>query len=371
MGSPRRVRRSAIGLVLCAALPLLAQPRTRVAVTLDTLMKYPGYYEGRPVAVVAQPVERDGAWRVTVAAPRALFVVPAAGVPPSGAAEFRGTFFDVARLVQDRELPLHPALASLIQQLYPDQVLGRDAVFALTDATWTNPPEGAMPSLRQIVLAPAPFEGKTVTVRGRFRGQNLFGDLPHWPRQTRWDFVLQAADAALWVTGQRPHGREFDLDPTSRRDAGTWLEVSGVLHLVEGLVTVEAKSIALSRPSGDVSPEPVAPEPPREPPPSVIFSAPMSDEADISRTITVRVQFSRDMAPASFAGHVQVTYGEGVTDAVPAFTATYRPENRGLEIRFASPLSRGATVTVSLEEGITASDGSPLSPARLNFTVER
>ena len=353
------------------ALPLAAQPPARVAVTLDGLLKHPGFYHERLIALVAAPTDVNRSWRILVSAPRTFLLLPASGTPPSGPVELRGRFFDVARLTQDRELPMHPDLMALVQRLYPDQVIPRDTVFALDNASWTESPEGASPSLRQLVLAPSPFDGKTVTVRGRFRGQNLFGDLPAWPRQSRWDFVLQAADASLWVTGLRPKGRGFDLDPTSKRDTGTWLEVSGVVHLAEGVPTIEARSIAESQPLADLPAEPVAAPPPPEPPPAVIFSAPVNGEPDVSRMVTVRVQFSRDMTPESFADHVKVEYGPGVTDAVPAFTATYRPENRGLEIEFASPLSLGAPVVVSLLPGITATDGSLLSPSQITFTVER
>ena len=51
---------------------------------------------------------------------------------------------------------------------------------------------------------------------GRFRGVNLFGDLPQAPGRSRYDFVLQSADAALWVTGLQPKGKSFSLDRNAR-----------------------------------------------------------------------------------------------------------------------------------------------------------
>ena len=46
---------------------------------------------------------------------------------------------------------------------------------------------------------------------GQFGGRNLLGDLPDSPGQSRWDFVLRSADAAIWVTNLRPRGKDFEL----------------------------------------------------------------------------------------------------------------------------------------------------------------
>ena len=42
------------------------------------------------------------------------------------------------------------------------------------------------------------------------------GDLPQGVAKSKWDFVLQSADASIWVTGLRPKGKDFDLDPSAR-----------------------------------------------------------------------------------------------------------------------------------------------------------
>ncbi len=371
MASPSRSRRVWLASAVAAAvLPLSAQTLGRAAVTLDVLLKYAGFFHGRAIALVVRPVETDGVWRVPVGPSKTFLIVPREGALPDRVTELRGTFVDVARLIQDRQLPMHPELSALVQPLTEPTAPARDTLFALLDATWTEPPHDPSPSLRQLVLAPSDFDERPVTVRGRFRAQNLFGDLPAWPRQSRWDFVLQTADASLWVTNLRPKGRGFDLDPTSRRSAGTWLEVSGTLHVDDGLPRLEARTIALSEPVEDLAAPPAAPAPP-EPPPTVIFTAPADGEPNIPRSAKVQVQFSRDMAADSFAGHVQVAYRGEAGDAVPAFTAAYLAENRGLEIRFAYPLATGASVTVSLTPGITASDGAPLSPTQFTFIVER
>ena len=56
-------------------------------------------------------------------------------------------------------------------------------------------------TIRALALAPDQYVGKGVTVTGRFRGANLFADLPQGAgTKGRWDFVLQSADSAIWVT---------------------------------------------------------------------------------------------------------------------------------------------------------------------------
>jgi hypothetical protein len=368
--SPARVWLTTAVLIIAAAIRVTPQSAPRIATSLDLLLKFPGFFHSRVVALIASPVETDGVWRIPIDAPRTLLVVPRTGTPPSRASELRGTFVDVARLMQTRELSVFPSLTSLTQSLYADREPARGTVFALAEANWTEPPDATPPSLRAVVLDPASFEGKTLTLRGRFRGQNLFGDLPVWPRQSRWDFVLQAADASMWVTGLRPRGKGFDLDPTSKRSTGIWLEVTGTLRVEASVPRLEATTLAQSEPEAEEAAEPVI-APPAQPPPSIIFSAPLDGERDVPPATEIRVQFSRDMAPDSFTDHIGVAYGPETSDKMPAFTATYQAGNRGLVIEFAGPLVRGASVHVDFRAGITATDGTPLAPAALGFTVSR
>ncbi len=104
---------------------------------------------------------------------------------------------------------------------------GRDRVFVLLGASIIASPPATDTSLRAIALAPAQFENRGVTVVGRFHGRNLYGDIPQALNKGKWDFVLQSADAAIWVTGIRPRGRNFELDPGARADTDKWVEVKG------------------------------------------------------------------------------------------------------------------------------------------------
>jgi hypothetical protein len=256
-----------------------------------------------------------------------------------------------------------------VESLSPDRWPARNTFFALTAATWTDPAPLSPPAVRTVVLNPAAFDGKALTLRGRFRAQNLYGDLPAWPRQSQWDFVLQAADAAIWVTGLRPRGGGLDLDPTTRRGAGTWLEAKGIIRFENGLARLEASAVAPSTPDA-VEPAPVAAPPPSLPPPAVIFSMPLDGESEIDPATAVRVQFSRDMRDSSFGGAVKVAYSSDVAEAVPPFAVKYLPDNRAIEIRFKTPLASAAAVTVSLGPPAVARDGAPLTPASFTFRTK-
>src|SRR5206468_2731549 len=98
----------------------------------------------------------------------------------------------------------------------------------------TTTPGFAPASIRSIVLDPARHVGEKVMVVGQFYGRNLSGDLPDAPRQSRYDFVLRAADASIWVTNLRPKGKDakganFELGLDARIDTGKWLQVSGIV----------------------------------------------------------------------------------------------------------------------------------------------
>jgi Bacterial Ig-like domain len=228
------------------------------------------------------------------------------------------------------------------------------------------------PTVRAIALVPVRYLDREVRVTGRFRGRNLYGDLPQVPNKSKWDFVLQSADAAVWVTGMRPKGEGFDLDPGARVDTGRWLEVTGVVKSQGALLWIEASQMRSASAPTEVPVEIVVPDRPVEPPPRVVFSAPLADDIDVERAVHVRLQFSRIMDAATFRDRVRVTYvpraGEPAIPP-PVFTAAYNDGPRALEIKFAQPLERFQAVKVELLAGITAIDGQALPPWTLTFTT--
>ena len=371
----KRARRAAalvVGVVCVAAalaVDAATAQTTRRAATVRALSSHPIYFHGEEVLLVAD-VTSDNflTWLVDGRVRVLALDVP----PPAGAVErleIVGTFYDVGRL-QDTD----PRMAGLPIARIADRLLRKPwpsvGELPIVVATSSRPPrEPAATTLRSVVLDPERYADRGVTLTGRFRGRNLYGDMPEAPGVSRWDFVLRSADAAVWVVGREPKGDGFELGLLRRADTGRWLEVTGRVRVEDDMVLVEAGSLRLADPVSEA--EPVADaRPARLPPPEVIFSAPLADDIDVPTDTTVRVQFSRDMDPDSFDGTVRVRYAEAADDSGAeelAFETAYRGRNRVLEIRLEDELERFRSVEVELLEGITASDGEPLPPWSLGF----
>jgi Bacterial Ig-like domain len=359
--------------VLCTLNGVSAQAPTRLATTAEALTGAPVFFHGKQI-VVRREVEPAGQlMRLTgTAKPIFVFWRESPNVPRD--AEIRGEFWDLGRLERNdsrfSNFNFEPILDSLPNRAWP----AREQVFIITNATAIESPLPAEPSLRALALAPEKYIGKGVTVTGRFRGANLFADLPSGAgTKGRWDFVLQSADAAIWVTGVRPRGRGFDLDVNARMDAGRWLQIAGTLRRDGALPFVEATSIAEAKAPNETTVEITLPPPPPEVPPTVVFSAPTAGETDAERAMPIRIQFSRDMDPKSFVNHVRVSYigpAPPGAPAIPSFTIRYIEGNHALEIKPSLPLDRYRVVKIDLVEGIlSAIDNQPLAPWSLTFTT--
>ena len=110
-----------------------------------------------------------------------------------------------------------------------------------------------------------------------------------------------------------------------------------------------------------------------EPPPTVIFSAPLADDTDVRRPAPVRIQFSRDMDRKSFTNRVRVSYSgrRRRPSPPPPFTVTYKTATRSLEIRFKAAARALSDGERRAPRRITAIDGQPLKPWTLTFTTGR
>ena len=350
---------------------LVAQAPGRIATTADALVATPVFFHGRQV-VVRQPItgSLDLARLDGTSKPVFLFWKEQPSVARD--AELRGEFWDLGRLQPDDARFSSYNFERVLEAASSGQWPARDRVFVILSATLTEAPLPPGPTIRAIALAPDRYVEREVRVVGRFRGRNLYGDLPQPLNKDKWDFVMQSADGAVWVTGMRPRGKGFDLDPGARVDTGKWLEVTGVVRRQGVQLWIEAGAMRLSSAPTDVPIEVVVPTRPVDPPPEVVFSAPVPDDSDVDRSAPIRIQFSRDMLPGSVANRVRVSYADtpgAEAPAPPAFTATYQDGTRSIEITFAQPLERFRTVKVELLEGMMALDKQPLPPWTLTFST--
>ncbi len=369
-------RRSLVVFLIAAS--AFAQAPQRRAANIAALLAFPAFYHGRAIVIVGEvATQTDGQVHVSdgLASVRVVFK----GSAPDGHNEIRGDFWDLGRMKPD-----DPRLANVdLRRTFgvdPDAAWPRAGDVTAVMATAVAPTDlPAAPSIRAIVLNPSRYLNQKVTITGQFTGRNLTGDLPDAPAKSRWDFVIRSADAAIWISGARPKGKGFDLALDARIDTGRWLDVTGVVHEGRGLqwLDVGAEGIQLGKPpaSRPVE-EATVVRVPAAPPPEVVFSAPTEDESDVSMATSVRIQFSRDLDPATLKGRVRVHYldsetaerGEPTTPTAE-FTTQYTGANRVLELKFPRPLERFRTLRVELLEGILGTDQQPLKPWTLSFVL--
>ena len=242
-------------------------------------------------------------------------------------------------------------------------------------------------SLQALITAPEQYANRAVTVTGRFRGRALAD--AGWaslapPNRSRWDFLLNEGAAAVWVSGIRPAGWDFDLDPRSAADArkGPWLEVTGTVR-VDGRRAPGCGAAnvcdALWIQASDLRPAPAPsagmfelPIRPATQAPIVVFNDPASDETGVAPATRVRLQFSRTIVAETFSERIRVGYTSppfGPDPPIPGFRAIYSDLTRSLTISFATPLAPQRTVRVELMDGIVATNGRPLAPWGFAFTT--
>src|SRR5512140_639412 len=181
----------AVLFALAAAAALRAQPAARLATTVDALSRYPLFFDGRQV-VVRGTVQHPSPSVVSFRAgetEKPVYLLSRDQIE-DGLAEVRGEYHDLGRLKEDDARLTGYDVTGLIERVSDGRWPAQNLVGILLVAQ-AHAPEALPPGLRAIALEPAKFEGKAVTVTGRFRGANLFGDTPQSPGKSKWDFVLQ------------------------------------------------------------------------------------------------------------------------------------------------------------------------------------
>jgi hypothetical protein len=358
-----------------------AQPATRRATNLATLLAYPGFFHGRPILIVGKVgVEKD---QLRLSDDNGSIHLLFKGTAPDGLDEVRGEFWDIGRMKAD-DIRLSTYDLRQTFKMDPDAPWPRPGDVTAIVATAVAPAVlPAQASIRAIVLHPSRYLDQKVSITGQFSGRNLLGEMPDAPGKSRYDFVLRSTDAALWITNMRPKvkdaaGKDMELGLDARIDTGRWLTVRGTMQQSRGLLLLDAEagSLSLAKPPTETHTDEEPIRVPAGPPPEVVFSAPTEDETDVSQSTTVRIQFSRDIDAATLKGRIKPHYlesqtverGEPVTPPAE-FTFQYSGANRVLEIKFAKPLERFRTLKVDLLEGILGTDGQPLKPWTLTFML--
>jgi hypothetical protein len=346
----------------------------RLAATPEALIAAPVFYHGKQIAV-RRDVEPAGQLMKLAGTAKPIFVFWRDSASAPRDSEVRGEFWDVGRLERGDSRFSNVNFQLIVDAASNGQWPARDQVFVILNATTVESPLPSQPTIRALALAPDPYVGKGVTVTGRFRGANLFADLPQGAgTKGRWDFVLQSADSAVWVSGVRPRGRNFDLDVNARADTGRWVQVAGTVRRTGPLAWIEATSITEATAPSDTTIEITLPPPPPAPAPEIVFSMPPAGDTDVDRAAPIRIQFSRDMDGRTFRDRVRLSYvgpaPAGAPETPPPVTVRYIEGNRALEIKPASPLDRYRTVRIDLLEGILSNvDNQPLAPVSLTFTT--
>jgi Bacterial Ig-like domain len=273
------------------------------------------------------------------------------------------------------------------QRSQPDSSMGGVLAGYVTFWNILGPPEevkgeikSETVSLESLVSRAGRFDGRTIRVYGRFRGKNLYGDLPSRSQRDSRDWVLKDDVYSVWVTGRKPKGSGFELDINMKRDTEKWIQVVGVPETIRGVTYLRAMQVVLGKPAGvdlaaaapnaplapgDVAPLPAATPPPPPPPkpPVVVFALPLDGEADVPSNGRFQIQFSKDMEEETFKGRVLIRYAPPVRPGDRAFDGaklSYDGGRRALTVDPGDVLRSGRVVEILLLPGIVDLDGQEL-----------
>ena len=224
-------------------------------------------------------------------------------------------------------------------------------------------------TLESLVRTPGKRDGETVRVVGKFRGKNLYGDLPGASQLKGADWVIKDDAFAVWVTGKKPKGSGWELDTSLKRDTGKWIEVVGRPETRRGITYLRAIRVSLTNPPSPVA-EAKAPAPPPERPklpPVIVFAMPLDGEADVPPSSRFVVQFNKDMDQSTFVGKVLLRYagprlpGDRAFDGVKL---SYDDGRRALTVDPGDQLRSGRQIELLLLPGIADVEGMTLVPRR-------
>jgi hypothetical protein len=222
-------------------------------------------------------------------------------------------------------------------------------------------------TLENLVTAPGERDGQLVRVVGKFRGSNLYGDLPSRSQRQRGDWVIKDEAFAVWVTGKKPKGKGFDLDTSLKRDTGKWVQVIGKPTSRAGVTWIQAVDVSLSGPPTPTA-QALPPAPPPERPkvsPVIVFALPLDGDGEVPTDSRFVVQFSKDMEESSFKDHVLLRYAGPVRPGDQPITNmkfTYDRGRRTLTVDPGMMLASSRQLELILLPGIVDTEGLALIP---------
>jgi hypothetical protein len=220
-------------------------------------------------------------------------------------------------------------------------------------------------SMEKLVSRPGKQDGQTVRVVGKFRGRNLYGDLPARSTRASSDWVIKDDIYAVWVSGRKPKGPGWELDGSLKRDTGKWIEVIGRPETRNGITYIRAAQVRITdppRPTADAAPPPPPPERPKVPP-VVVFALPLDGEGDVPSDSRFVVQFNKDMDETTFKDHVLLRYAGPVLPGDREFDGiklSYDQGRRALTVDPGDVLRPGRQIELMLLPGISDVDGLTL-----------
>jgi hypothetical protein len=266
-------------------------------------------------------------------------------------------------------------ITGVVERLGTGRPAGTEANAVIRFWSFTGPEEkapkdaadkAAPTTLELLVSRPGSRDDQLVKVVGKFRGKNLYGDLASRTQLRPGDWVIKNDVYAVWVTGRKPKGRGWELDPDMKKDTDHWIEVVGKPTTRAGVTYIHAVDVRMTTPPSETA-KVAPPSPPPPPPrvaPVVVFALPLDGEAVVAASSRFTVQFSKDMDVDSFKGRVVLSYAplQPGDRAFDHLTLSYDGGLRALTVDPGDQLREGRSVELRFLPGIVDVDGLELVP---------
>jgi hypothetical protein len=332
--------------------------------TVKELIEEPGGFASQPIRVRARLERAEGGGYRLADDDASIVVTPEPGLATllRASAQWVGHEIEITGRLRRQGNPSGPAAAPSL----PSTTALGDYFVSAWDCQGpeaAQATEGQAVTLEALVSNPAAYEGEVVRVVGKFRGRNVHGDLPAKSQRHDTDWVIKSDRYAVWVTGHKPEGEGWALDPQTA-SSGEWLEVVGRAVARKGATYLSATRVAITAPPPGAHVRPARMVVARSSvAPVVVFTLPLEGEA-IEAGGRIVIQFAKNMDEESFRNRVRLRYvGRGSAAPTDLAVRTFYDESRrSLVIDPGRRLEAGRELEVLLLPGIIDLEGMPLAP---------